>query len=155
MFWGIISSDGQRILLEGSKNMIEYIGLLKSVSRNFWSDGPIFQQDNCPVHYSKKVLEYLKEKVDILEWQTFSPDLHVIENVWSVMKKRLGSPKVDFQNNQGIVYSVWNDLPTQYFEKLCESIPKSICKCNKNNGKIISYQQSEFQTFGFISFPVS
>ena len=101
--------------------------LLKSGSGIFLSDGRIFSKTTILFIYGKKVLDCLKErKVDILGWPASSPDLNVIENVWSVIRKRLGSQKRDFENFEEIVYSVWNGLPTQYFEKFYESILKHL-----------------------------
>ncbi|KAG1033131.1 hypothetical protein G6F43_013626 [Rhizopus delemar] len=50
----------------------------------------IFQHDNDPKHTSKLVKEYLKEQsYSILEWPTQSLDLNPIENMWSLLKRRL------------------------------------------------------------------
>ena len=45
-----------------------------------------FVQDNCTIHKTKEVENYLKsQKIRIIDWLSRSPDLNIIENVWKVM----------------------------------------------------------------------
>ena len=42
----------------------------------------IFMQDGTPLHQSKSVTDFLKNKISVLEWAGNSPDINPIENLW-------------------------------------------------------------------------
>ena len=50
-----------------------------------------FQHDHAPSHNSKLIKNFTQENnVNILDWPVNSPDLNPIENLWSLVKRRLG-----------------------------------------------------------------
>ena len=51
----------------------------------------IFIQNSTPRHHAKLVSNFLKKNnIKRLDWPGNSPDLHRIENVWAILKDKVG-----------------------------------------------------------------
>jgi len=94
MVWGCISyfGVGKLVVLDQTLDSISYVRVL---SENLYKSANImnlnsfiFQQDNAPCHTSKYTRFFFKNnQIELLKWPAQSPDLSLIEHVWTCIKK--------------------------------------------------------------------
>jgi transposase len=75
-------------------NSLKYLEILKSRVLPYlqtFADGKgPFHHDLAPCHNSKTLKKVIQEnKINMLDWPGDSPDMNPIENLWSILKKRL------------------------------------------------------------------
>ncbi|KAG0820392.1 hypothetical protein G6F17_012430 [Rhizopus arrhizus] len=104
----------------------------------------IFQHDNDPNHTSKVVKEYLqKQSYTVLQWSAQSPDLNPIENMWSLLKRRLNDYETAPKGMNELyerVTKVWYDLmKLEECQKVIERMLQRIQKCVQNKGRWTDY----------------
>lgn len=95
-YWGWISCAGPgEIVPTGTNfNSVAYIDLLDeiglpSIEAQFGGiENVVFMQDNSPIHTARIVHDYLQSKhIPMLNHPARSPDLNLIENIWSLLEK--------------------------------------------------------------------
>lgn len=153
MFWGAFSINkiSKLEFIDGIMTGKVYKGILEkhvipalqgsNRGSRTRKNGLIFQQDNDPKHTCKLVKEYLKEAgVEVLEWPSCSPDLNPIENLWSIIKRKvyLRFPKNKSQLKEYLIEE-WENIKPKTLVNLVESMKKRCQLIIKNNGKRISY----------------
>ncbi|KAG0973798.1 hypothetical protein G6F29_012625 [Rhizopus arrhizus] len=140
MLWSAITYAGVGWMCKINGNMDKT--LYKEISEDELERD--FPNDNDPKHTSKLVKEYLEQQsYNILEWPAQSPDLNPIENMWSLLKRRLNdyetAPK-GMDELYGLVTKVWYDLmKPEECQKVIETMPKRIMQCIKNKGHWTDY----------------
>lgn len=96
--WGCVTWNGVGKLyrVQGNLERFQYLKILKgplgaSLRKNgLEKEDIIFQQDNDPKHTSKVVKAWLEEsEMEILPWAPYSPDMNIIEHVWSILEANL------------------------------------------------------------------
>ena len=100
MVWGMIFANANIWLewLKGRQNSESYKQLLdeKALLRKEMGDDFFLQQDNCSIHVSKLIKEWMaKVNMTTLEWPARSPDLNLIENFWEMLAQLVyGGPEI-------------------------------------------------------------
>jgi hypothetical protein len=100
-----------------------------------------FQQDNDPKHKSNLVQTWLfNAGICCLDFPPYSPDLNPIENIWSILKRR-----VENQNPRTIedlklrLTEEWAGLEPELLSLLSHSMVDRCEKVKQNNGHKIDY----------------
>ena len=101
----------------------------------------LYQQDNAGPHVSYMVQEYRKKKGLIqLKWPANSPDIHMIENIWSIVDNKL--LKLSIQNTDDLktaLQTVWTDISNDIIEKLFRSLPGQLSTSNQSKRFFLSF----------------
>jgi transposase len=130
MFWGCFSfwSRGPLSAITEKINADEYLKLVKNVIEAELDASPrslTFMQDHA-AHKQKKVMEYFAQKhIQVLNWPPQSPDINPIELIWAIIEQKLYSEN-SFPNTKDElitrVYKIWNDIPEETLERLCNGV---------------------------------
>ena len=96
----------------------------------------LFQQDNARPHVSAATMNYLDQKrVSRLPWPASSPDLNIIENVWSMIDNKLLKLSINnIDDLKKALQTVWLEISNEIIQKLFASLPERIRQVMKNHG---------------------
>jgi hypothetical protein len=78
-----------------------------------------------------------------IEWPAQSPDLNPIENMWSLLKRRLNdfetAPKGMEELNERVTEVWYNQMSAKDCQNVINSMPRRIKACIKAKGKWTKY----------------
>lgn len=92
----------------------------------------IFQDDNAPIHTAKIIRSWFEEhkgNFSHLEWPAQSPDLNIIEPLWSTLEARIRSrfpPPSSLKELEKALIDEWYKIPVETVRKLYDSIPRRV-----------------------------
>ena len=125
-------------LLDGKQNSLKYIEIIKNIvipiGKLNVGDNLIYQQDNFPIHASRDKRHFIENNgIILLNWPAYSPDLNIIENVWSILSKivyKNGFPKNVKLLKKRIMEATMeiNETKRECIINLYSSIRKRLCE---------------------------
>jgi transposase len=133
--------------IEDTMKGVDYASLIERVYDDFVQANPdrklYLYQDNASIHKADCVMEKLAELgIETVKPPANSPDLNPIENGWTEFSRRLFENSPSFQtvnDAKNMMVEVWEDLPIDYVNTLCSSVPKRIFEVYEAAGSTIKY----------------
>ncbi len=135
MLWGCVASagTGNLVKVEGRMDSTQYQQILEnnvqeSVTKLKLRRGWIFQQDNDPKHCSKSTKAFMqRNKYNVLEWPSQSPDLNIIENLWCDLKQAVHARKPsNLTELEMFCKEEWSKIPSARIQTLIGSYRKRL-----------------------------
>ena len=103
----------------------------------------IFQQDNASIHVSSASKQWFTaKKIDLLDWPAKSPDLNIIENVWSLLAKDVYDNSRQFDNISQLkeaIEKAWGRLSVEKLKKLYDSCHRRMISVIQRKGNPTLY----------------
>jgi len=149
MTWAAISSFGRLALvfIDGRMNSNTYLAMLESNLVPFLHKYHRlkfkFQQDNASIHVSAVSKQWFAaKKIDLLDWPAKSPDLNIIENVWSILARDVYDNARQFNNVSELktaIEGAWGRLTVEKLKKLYDSCHRRIISVIQRHGNTTPY----------------
>ena len=115
---------------------IEEMKELRDISR----DVLFLLIDNARYHWSMKHLNFFNENnIKIIDWLLHSPDLNPIENIWTIMKRKIAGKTFTNINNLKINYISMETLDDEMIMKTWMSIYGKMNDCIKAKWCLTNY----------------
>ena len=101
----------------------------------------MYQQCNARPHTSAKTSKYFKKKhMKLIPWPARSPDLNIIENIWSIVDQKLLKYSIsNMAQLEEALKTVWAEISKDVTRKLFQSMPTRIRQVINNKGYACCY----------------
>ncbi|GMF33884.1 unnamed protein product [Phytophthora fragariaefolia] len=131
----------------GRQNSDDYVYTLSEFLLPFahlkYGTAFIFQQDNASIHTSARTKDFFADQeVKVLDWPSNSPDLNPIENLWSIMSRRVYRNGRQFDRVSDLkaaLFDSWNCIPLAMLDSLIESMPRRCLEVVAKRGNRTHY----------------
>lgn len=148
MIWGLFGRGYKPdvFIFDETEKSENYCSMLEDNSYlldavTFYQGNFALQQDGARTHTAGYTMNYLIQKCDvIINWPTNSPDLNVIEMIWSLMKNIVAFyHPTNLQELIEAVQIAWRQISMETVNKLFDSFIKRCFLCLKNRGECINH----------------
>ena len=104
----------------------------------------VFQQDNAGPHSAQVTKAWLhRHGLCILDWLACSPDLSPIENVWRIMKRRIGQWRPQtVEQLKACMRQEWAKIPLAKRQQWISSVPKQLQSMIKRKGDVTQWKKT-------------
>lgn len=138
MVWGCITSKGVGRLhcIKGIMDAKKYCTILEEALLGTLQDHHlnlrtfIFQQDNDRKHTSKLAQHWFDDQnILLLPWPSSSPDMNIIEHIWSELDRRVRAWNPLPRNCDElwtVLQEEWYGLDSAFIQRLYDSLPERV-----------------------------
>ena len=147
MIWGSFSAKGRGNLYFLPKNRTmtaqQYEDVLQGRLKTMMTvqSCTLFMHDGAPCHQAKRIKTWLdNQRISVLgPWPGQSPDLNPIENLWTVLKRKVSNMKpTALLKLRDAILKVWcTEIDPALCKKLVHSVPGRIAAVLKNKGQYV------------------
>lgn len=127
MVWGAIGIGLKHLVfIRENVNADNYTKLLQSVlldeeETHFKRDKRVLMHDGASPHTAKVTQQFLEDNgIEVIPWAAYSPDWNPIENLWSILKRRMNMTCFDDKTRlEEVAYKAWSEVDKDLIERLC------------------------------------
>ena len=113
-----------------------YIQILNHNLADIWKSELVFMQNNASIHRVRKSKLWFQEmSIELMKWPSYSSDLNLIENLWTLLKKKAYKVYSDLDSLKGkcdeaeiqlfqILQKAWMNIREKVIEGLISSMPR-------------------------------
>jgi hypothetical protein len=145
-------SVGPILTLHGWIAAREYVDTLGNqvhpmIHTVFWNNNAVFQDDIAPIHTAGTVQSWFEEdegELQHVSWPAQSPDLNIIEQLWSVLETWVRNrfpPPTSLQEHKDVLQEEWYKILLEIVQNLYESTPRRTASVLKAKVGPTSYKK--------------